>query len=1055
MRRIFSILIFLGAAAGTALADAVSYNFSVRPILSDRCFFCHGPDAAKQKGDLRLDHREAALKGGKSGKAAIRPGDPSGSEVIRRLEATDPDDKMPPADSHREVSPEEIALLKQWIQEGAKYEPHWSLVPPVKAALPEVPENWRAEAVNEIDAFISSRAGKAGLSPAPEASPSDQLRRVSLGLTGLPPSPEELAAFLKDPSPEAYAKTVDRLLESPGFAERLALDWLDAARFADTYGYQSDANNRLWPWRDWVLRAFKANMPYDRFITAQLAGDLMPGSTQDDKLATAFNRLHRMTNEGGSVPEEMRLEGVADRVNTFGTSMLGLTLECCRCHDHKYDPITTKEYYQFSAFFDNIDEFGLYPFFVGSESVPALTLFKGDNEAKHRQLLADIKAAEANLAKVQVEAAPRYAALPAAEKAPGKVPAPAPVAAYHFDDRASGKYASSVKAGDQFGLGDATVEVEGHAGKGLKFDGDNSVSCGGNAGKFERISPFSFSIWLRPEVSAPHLVVMHQCSAGQDAVYQGWELLLDEGHPVFSLIHFWPGDAIRVRAKNALPLSAWSQVAVTYDGSSRAAGVTLYADGVRQEVEVIRDCLTQSWGGAAMALGSRFRDTGFRDGAVDDLVLFDKTLTPSEVLELAGKRADPVKDRTSLEADQLAAWVRDLDGPSREAAEKLKALRKQESDLLESQPQIMTMREMSPRRPTVIRVRGAYDSPGAQVSPNVPASLPSLPVAVGSTATAAAAAPVPPDRLALAKWMTSPQQPLTARVYVNRLWQMLFGQGLVVSTNDFGMQGRLPTHPALLDWLARDFEDHGWDIRRMCRLMVMSGAYRRSSTATAQQRELDSGNTLLARFPRYRLPAELVRDRALAASGLLVSTFGGPSVKPYQPAGLWEESGTGAKYNQGKGEALYRRSLYTFIKRTVPPANMLTFDSQSREVCSVKRETTNTPLQALVLLNDIQFIEAARVLAQKELASGKAVEERLRGLFVSLISREPEPFEMALMLRVRAKQTDWYAAHPDAAKTFVQTGETPVPEGMDPILLASETAVAQMLMSYDEFVTVR
>lgn len=1055
MSRLFPFLILLTVAVaattgrGPAAEEALSYNFHVRPILSDRCFFCHGPDAAKQKGDLRLDQREAALRGGKSGHAAIVPGDPSKSELIRRLETTDADEKMPPADSHREVSAEEVAVLKRWVQEGAKYEPHWSLVPPVKAEVPEIPGAWKAAAVNEIDAFIAAKADSAGLEPAASATPAQRLRRVYLGLTGLPPSPGEVETFLKDPSPEAYAAVVNRLLDSPGFAERLALDWLDAARFADTYGYQADRNNHLWPWRDWVLRAFRANMPYDRFITAQLAGDLLPNATADDRLATAFNRLHRMTNEGGSVAEEMRLEGVADRVNTFGTAMLGLTLECCRCHDHKYDPVGIKEYYQIGAFFDNIDEYGVYAHFNDAEPTPAVTLFGGNAEEKHQQLLTGIAAAEKALQASEAGAAGRLAATglkpgtapparPAAAGAGSAIPLK-PVAAYTFDAVENGKYASSVEVKDGLSPGDGTVAVEGFAGKGVRFDGDNSLSCGGEAGKFDRDDTFTLSIRIRPGALGPRQVIAHRCAAEQDAASQGWELLLDDGHPVFSLIHFWPGDAIRVRAKQAVPAGAWSQIAVTYDGSSRAAGVALYTNGEKMELEVVRDHLTRTLGTANLALGGRFRDTGFRDGAVDDLLLFNGVLTPSEAAILAGKMpAWPAED-------QLAVWRRDQDAASLEAAVRLRSLRKQENDLINRQPQIMAMAEMKPRRQSVVRVRGAYDSPGAAVSPGVPASLPPLPLAAGETA----------DRLALAGWMTDPGNPLTARVYVNRLWQLIFGQGLVTTTNDFGMQGKLPTHPELLDWLARDFEDHGWNIRRLCGMMVMSGVYGLSSTATSDQRERDPGNALLARFPRHRLPAELVRDRALAASGLLVPTFGGPSVKPYQPAGLWEESGTGASYDQGKGDALHRRSLYTFIKRTVPPVNMLTFDSQSREVCAVKRETTNTPLQALVLLNDIQFIEAARVLAQRGLASGQELEARLRQMFVSLISREPEPFEMALMLRVRAKQIDWYAARPAAALDYVRNGDEPVPEDLSPVLLAAETAVAQMLMSYDEFVSVR
>lgn len=1040
MRGIFSFfltLTVLPSASVTAFAGPVSFNFEVRPILSDRCYFCHGPDAAKQKGELRLDHRDSALAGGKSAKPAIVPGDPAASEIIRRLETTDPDDKMPPADSHREVSSQEVAVLSQWIQEGAKYEPHWSLVPPVKAELPAVPEEWRGATENQVDAFVAARAGRAGLRAAPAASAEDQFRRVWLGLAGLPPSPREMADFLKNPSPEAYGQTVDHLLESPAFAERLALDWLDAARFADTYGYQADRNNHLWPWRDWVLRAFRSNLPYDRFITAQLAGDLVPDSTPDDQLATTFNRLHRMTNEGGSVPEEMRLEGVADRVNTFGTAMLGLTLECCRCHDHKYDPISTKEYYQFSAFFDNVDEFGLYAHFNDAEPPPALTIFNGDSGERHAALLKEIGAAEKAWKSAGAGAAERFAGAGNPAVNPSIIK---PVAAFDFNTIKDGKYASDGKPEDALRVGDGTLAVDGPEGKAVQFDGDNSLTCGGGAGMFERSDAFSLSLWLRPGPLAPHQVVVHRCEAEQDAASQGWELLLDDGHPVFSLIHFWPGDAIRVRARQPIPAAKWSQVAATYDGSSRASGVNLFADGQRLDVEVIRDNLTRSLGKGRLAVGGRFRDTGFLGGAVDDLMIYDMVLTGGEVGRLAGKNWEPGR------AEALAVWTRDADAPCREAAAKLRDLRKQENDLLNAQPAIMTMREMAERRPTVIRLRGAYDSPGEAVKPDVPASLPGLSgIAEGSR----------PDRLALAKWMTDPQNPLTSRVYVNRLWQMLFGQGLVNTTNDFGMQGKLPTHPELLDWLARDFEDHGWDIRRICRQIVMSGTYRRSSTATGEQRGTDPGNSLLSWFPRYRLPAELVRDRALAASGLLVTTFGGPSVKPYQPAGLWEESGTGAKYDQGTGDALYRRSLYTFIKRTVPPVNMLTFDSQSREVCSVKRETTNTPLQALVLLNDPQFIEAARVLAQRGLAAVEGVEKRMGLLFSALISRDPDSFEMALMLRVRAGQVDWYAAKPEAAAEYLRTGAAPVISDADPAVLAAETAVAQMLMNYDEFVTVR
>lgn len=1025
--RIAAALVLSASVARGAGEPALRFSRDIRPILSDRCFLCHGPDAAHREAGLRLDEAEAALAPLKSGRTAIVPGNPDDSELIRRVESTDPDLRMPPPDSHLTVSTEEVALLRRWIQEGAEYEPHWSLIPPVQEQPPAVPAELQGRVRNEIDAFVFPAAAAAGLAMAPEASPEALARRAALVLTGLPPPTGAAEEFLHNPTDEAWGRYLDRLLESRAFAERMALDWLDAARYADTYGYQADRTNHLWPWRDWVVKAFASNMPYDRFLTCQIAGDLLPDAGRDGILATAFNRLHRMTNEGGSVPEEFRIEGVADRVNTFGSAILGLTLECARCHDHKYDPITIREYYQLGAFFENIDEFGLYAHFNDAEPTPSLTLWKEGDEERHRRLMEEIGALEQQLRRIAEESADEAEA--------GDPPLPEPQDAFTFDGPEG--YVSRIHSGRSLARADDPAVVPGRSGEAVKFDGDNGLRGRGDVATFGRYDPFTFSFWIHPGEYRPGAMVLHRSAAEQDAARQGYELLLDDGFLTLSLIHFWPGNAAQVRAEVRIPAGKWTHVAAVSDGSGRAAGLQLYADGVRLPCTVVRDCLTRDIGSAEFGIASRFRDTGFREGAIDELVIYDIPLTESEIRRLAGS-GEPYSGQ-----DRKVIRLRDSDGPWREARARLQKLRAAEDELMRAQPAIMVMREMHPRRQSYVRLRGVYDAPGEPVEPGVPACLPPLPDSM------------PADRLALARWLTSPNHPLTARVYVNRVWQMLFGKGLAPATNDLGSQSRLPSHPALLDWLACRFRDGGWNVRDLVRYITSSSVFRLSAVPDPASRERDPRNTMLSWYPRHRLPAEFVRDQALAVSGLLQPFAGGPSVRPYQPAGLWEESGTGAKYEPDHGPDLWRRSIYTFIKRTAPPANMLAFDSHAREVCTVKRETTNTPMQALVLLNDPQFVEAARVLAANVLS--RIPEDpgaRLEAMFHAVCGRSPSTREMSVMLRARAAQIREFTASPDNAAAFVRTGEAPVPGDIPVSILAAETAVAQMLMSSDEFLTV-
>ncbi len=1011
-----------GAAEPAQRLTEIGFNRDVRPILSDNCFACHGPDAASRKAKLRLDQRESALERG-----AIVPGQIDDSLLVERILSDDADFMMPPPAAHKKLSSRQKQVLQQWVAEGAKYEPHWAFIPVAKAvAVPQPPDagHWVR---NPLDAFVLDRLSALGWVPAAEASREKWLRRVTFDLTGLPPSLEEIDAFLADESPGAYERVVDRLLAAPAYGERMANDWLDAARYADTFGFQADRDMHVWPWRDWLIRAFNDNLGYDKFITWQTAGDLLDHPTRDQYLATAFNRLHRQTNEGGSIEEEFRVAYVADRVQTNGTVFLGLTFECAKCHDHKYDPIRQADFYRFSAFFNNIDEHGLYSHFTETAPTPALLLYAGDQEARHRDLLDRRQAQETELARLRTEARARFDA--AADPAP--VELPAPVVRFTFDD---------AKPGGENHL------VPGKSGQALEFGGDDAFPCPG-AGEFKRSTPFSFALWVKPAAHRDREIVLHRCVAAEDAAFRGLSLVLDQGHVVFSLIHFWPGNAIRVRSNAVLPVGEWTHLAATYDGSSRAAGVQIYVNGAAAELQVERDRLTRDftyrpeWGDSGkpdLALGARFRDSGFRGGAVDELVVFDRALTPLEAALAGGFELPAAPDA------RFAHHLARHDAAYQTALDELRKLQNAENDLVSQVPQIMVMVERPDRRPTFLLKRGAYDAPGDAVLPGTPTAIPPV------------LADLPPNRLGLARWMIDDQNPLTSRVAVNRLWQLFYGRGLVITTEDFGSQGSPPSHPQLLDWLARRFMDSGWNVKEMCRLIVLSATYRQASVpADPRSVAEDPDNRQLAHGPRHRLSAEQIRDNALAVSGLLDRRIGGPSVRPYQPAGLWEESGTGKSYVQSHGADLYRRSLYTFWRRTSPPPGMMSFDATSREVCTARREPTNTPLQALVLLNDPQFVEAARVLAERLIKQHSEAEARLNAAFRLLTSRAPTPVELAILQRLHHDQRERFAKSPDAAKALLATGESARDDALDPADHAALSVVVVMLMSFDECVTKR
>eukprot|EP00456_Euglypha_rotunda_P063558 TRINITY_DN537_c0_g1_i1.p1 TRINITY_DN537_c0_g1~~TRINITY_DN537_c0_g1_i1.p1 ORF type:complete len:1090 (-),score=255.81 TRINITY_DN537_c0_g1_i1:3521-6790(-) len=1075
-RSVLLLSIVFGLRSAVA-AEPINFNRDIRPILSDRCFACHGPDKNARKADLRLDQRHSAVE-----TDAIKPGNPEGSELVRRIFSNDEELLMPPAKHNKPLTAEQKELLKRWIADGAEYQPHWAFIPvpkEVHVPKPADPGHWIRQ---PIDAFVLNRLQQLQLEPSVEATREKWLRRATFDLTGLPPTVAELDAFQADQSPEAYERVVDRQLESPAFGERMANEWLDVARYADTFGYQADRDMHVWPWREWVIRAFNQNLPYDQFITWQTAGDLLPNPTRDQRLATTFNRLHRQTNEGGSIEAEFRIAYVADRVVTNGTAFLGLTFECARCHDHKFDPITQRDFYQFAAFFSNIDEHGLYSHFTETAPTPALLLYDGDQEVKHRELLDKIRLKEAELTRIREEAKERFANH-AASKPDYVVTSPHYGAVAH-SPKAAEAASQVISATAKFSFEDAnpgggnalvtgvarsvateTPAAETNAtaaavaSKAIQFDGDDSFACKGS-GQFGRISPFTFSLWVHPASHKPREVILHQSVAAEDAAFRGISLVLDDGEPVVSLIHFWPGNAIQVSSPRVVPIGQWTLITVTYDGSSHASGLQIYLNGQRVELDVARDKLTRDikyraeWGdsnsgGVELALGARFRDVGFKGGAVDELLVFNQELTPLEVAALLGQYTPPhglqPPQGGSDQTARFEHYLRRHDQAYQTAATELQTLRNEENEFVTKVRQIMTMQEMNEPRPVFVLKRGAYDSPAEQVGADTPAGIFPL------------AADLPGNRLGLAKWMTDDRNPLVSRVAVNRFWGYLFGRGLVASVEDFGAQGQSPTHPELLDWLARDFMNSGWNVKRFCKQIVLSATYRQSSTPKDPQVvHSDPDNLWLARGTRYRLPAEQIRDNALAVSGLLVSKLGGPSVMPYQPAGLWEEAGTGKSYNQAKGEGLYRRSIYTFWRRTSPPPTMVTFDATGRETCTARRERTATPLQALVLLNDPQYIEAARVLAEKLiLQNPESVDVRLNAAFRLLTSRTPSEKEMAVLRKLYEEQKSHFTAAPAKATELITIGDSPRNEKIDSVDHAAMTVVVQTLMNFDECVTKR
>lgn len=1064
-------------------AAPIDFNRDVRPILSDHCYACHGPDEGKRKAGLRLDQKESALAELKSGSRAIVPGDLAHSTLVERVKSTDPDEVMPPPKDGKALSQEQIETLITWVKQGAIWKNHWSFIPPEKPPLPEVKQaRWPA---NEIDQFILARIEKAGFSPAPEAARATLLRRVTFDLTGLPPTPEEVDTFVADTTPDAYAKVVERLLGSKYYGERMTMNWLDLARYADTSGYHFDGVRFMWLWRDWVIKAFNENKPYDVFTIEQLAGDLLPNATRDQRLATGFVRNNMTNDEGGADPDEYLNKYVADRVSTMGSIWLGMTVSCAECHDHKFDPLKTKEFYELYAFFHNVPEKGLDRIRTDNPPprLPVPTMEQAFQFVEAEFTLKDAEKTLQDRINELGETQEKWER-ETVEAPPGKADRAGLVAWLALDETIAVQTScpkADVSApttstsetegsGAKFVRDDRPEFVDGRLGKALKFDGKMHLNIGPVV-SFDRTDAFSYGAWVKIQGGGAILSKMEKGPG-----YRGFDLYVNDSRLEVHLAHRFPDDAIKVKTREKFEGENWRHVLATYDGSGKAAGVTLYVDGKLREVEIEKDGLTGSIvNDEPVRIGSRSSEGHFK-GIVDEVRLHTRALTAEDVRLTAfegmlpiitksrGKRSD--EERKDLQRFYKENYA--VDYLRSEAA--LAKARKVKSDLFAAIPTSMIMEEMNPPRETYRFVRGDFRNKGEHVYPATPAYLPPIRKAIVGNengkarlefAETQAEPGWKPNRLDLAAWLMSPEHPLTARVTVNRYWAMLFGTGLVKTINDFGSQGEWPSHPELLDWLACRFRDGDpmaaqpvapWDVKALVRLIVTSRTYQQSAVATPEKIERDPYNRLLARSPRLQLDAEFVRDNALAVSGLLNAKIGGPSVKPYQPPGLWD--GTDSVFVQDHGADLYRRGMYVFWRRSAHYPAFATFDAPNREVCTFFRQRTQTPLQSLVLMNDPAFVECARGLAQRVMAEEPSdLNRRLKRAFRLTLGRPPGSDEIATLQRTYEKQLATFQSDPAKAEELMKVGESKVPEQLDRVSLAAMTAVANVLLNLNETIT--
>jgi hypothetical protein len=1066
--------------------EPVSFSQKILPILVENCFACHGPDAEERQAGLRFDIQEEALDSG-----TIIQGSPDDSEFMRRVLSSDPDEMMPPPQAHKELSEEQKELLRRWILEGAEYEVHWAFVPPTRPTPPPVEdESWVR---NPIDRFILSRLEAAGLQPAPEADRRTLARRLSLDLTGLPPRPEDVEAFVADSDPNYYEKYVDKLLKSQQWGEHRGRYWLDLARYGDTHGIHFDNFREMWAYRDWVIEAFNRNLPFDQFTIEQLAGDLLPEPNLDQKIATGFNRCNITTNEGGVIAEEYLVLYTRDRTETTAQVWLGLTAGCAVCHDHKYDPLSQREFYEMGAFFNNTTQGAM----DGNikDTPPTVVVPQKDDRERWEVVSSELAATRQSIEQRKedgkgdfqqwLEQADPSESLPLSLDEGLKFHLPLDEqegekvrAELRLDgDNASAENAASESSKN--GDGDSTVDAEqateeeatgeevselasleieleapveraeGHvASKAWKHAAEASLTIP-EAGDFERDQTFSVAAWVRLPASDATGSILARMADQQG--YRGWDLWLEGGRFGTHLINVWQDDALKVVTRDPLPGDQWNHVLMTYDGSSKAAGVKLYVNGQLQNNNVAADTLNSSIRtDVPLKIGQRDSGSKVVDLLIQDVRFYDRILEDADAKLLArGTRAawlasKPADERSEAEQTELYDWwLPAKDDHYRQLMEQRTAL-EQEQEAIRNRGTVAHVMNEAETEPTAfVLFRGEYDQRRDQVQASTPAVLPEMPE------------DLPRNRLGFAQWLLLPENPLTARVTVNRFWQELFGTGIVRSSGDFGLTGELPSHPELLDWLAVNFREEGWDVKRLFRLLVTSSTYRQAAETTPEKLEKDLENRLLSRGPRFRLDAEMIRDYALAASGLLSKRIGGPSVRPYQPEGVWEAvamiGSNTRNYQRDDGENLYRRSMYTFWKRSAPPASMDIFDAPSREFCTVQRERTNTPLQALATLNDPQLIESARKLAERTLReSGEDWESRIEFLATRVLARPLTDEESTLAESSLRDLLGYYADHPEDAGQLLSVGESPVDSNLAAEEVAAWTMLTNQFLNLDE-----
>ena len=1040
-------LLLSSLASFTAFSaeSELSYNRDIRPILTENCFACHGADSAARKAGLRLDSFEAATAERKDSKPAIVPGKPEESEAYLRITTTNEEDVMPPTKIKKTLTSQQKDLLKRWIAQGAKYEAHWAFIAPTR---PEVPKIEKTDWVrNPIDAFVFTRLKKEGLTPAQESDRATLARRVSLDLTGLPPTPEMVEKFQKDQSPNAYEKLVDSLLNSQAYGEHRARYWLDAARYADTHGIHFDNFREIWTYREWVINAFNDNMRFDQFTIEQLAGDLLPKPTMEQKIATGFNRCNMTTSEGGAIDEEYLVLYTRDRTETTSAVWMGLTANCAACHDHKFDPLKQKEVYQMSAFFNNTTQKAMDG---NKRDTPPILVVPTKQDRSRWEELPEVK----TVAKTKVDRRrqsavddfSKWLSSAKSDEILDGIPVDGLVLSAPLKESPAPGITVLVNGYPR--TLPAPPAPEGVIAQNAFITSKENVPTIADAGDFERDQPFSAGLWIKLGDDKNGAIISRM---DEEAAHRGWDVWIQDGKPAMHIVSKWPEDALKVVSRKALEAKKWQHVFITYDGSSKASGVNIYINGALQEADRDPDKLQSTIKSKApFKIGQRNKGENVELAGVQDIRLYSRALKSEEIAALRDKPrlaylvSKPADKRSEDEQKAIYdSYLNTYDKDYIGVAKAFASLEQEERDIKKRGTIAHVMNEKSTEPEAYVLFRGEYDKRRDKVAPGTPEMLPAFPE------------DYPKNRLGFAKWLLRPEHPLTARVTVNRMWQELFGQGFVRTANDFGVSGDLPSHQDLLDWLAIEFRETGWDMKRMYKLIVMSSTYRQAAVLTPDKLTKDAENRLLSRGPRFRMDGEMIRDYALAVSGLLSRTIGGPSVRPYQPEGVWEmvgmqESDT-RNYKQDKGEKLYRRSLYTFWKRMAPPAVLDIFNAPSREVCTVKRERTNTPLQALATMNDPQFIEAARKLAERSFNECDGSDsDRLNWIAQQLLARSLRSEERPVLERTLAELKEHYYAAENDAKALLTVGESPLNAKAEPVQLAAYTMVINQMMNLDE-----